>query len=101
MTQELMVRGQELQQGHSAWSRETENKTSPGAQQPVKMGEAILQWGKPAVNSKGWPSDIPALPDQTLCALHVLCDFSLHLQAVLSLNSSFASPVTFKTSMAS
>lgn len=46
VTEELMVAGQELQQGHSTWSRESKNKTSPGAQQPLNTGEAILQWGK-------------------------------------------------------
>lgn len=82
---------------HSTWSRETENKTSPGAQQPLKMGETLLLWGKIAVDSKGGLQTHLHVRQNLVC-ITCVCDFPLHLQAVLGLNSSFASPVTCQTS---
>lgn len=55
---------------HSTWSRETENKTSPGAQQPLKMGNPFccgekLLW----IQREGFRHT--CMSDKTLCALHV------------------------------
>lgn len=92
-----MVAGQELQQGHSTWSRDTKN--FPRCTAAIEHGgshPAVRE--KLFVDSKGSASDIPALPDKTLCALHVSCDvFPAVTGCVMSLNSSFASPVTFHT----
>ena len=41
-----MVAEQELQQGHSTWSGDRENKACQDAQQPLNMVGAILQWWK-------------------------------------------------------
>lgn len=99
MTEELMVAGRELEQGHSTRSGETENKTCPGAQQPLDTGEAILQWGKAVCEFQRVSFKRTCVARQNLVCVYVSrVTFSLQLQAVLSLNSSFVRPVTSQTS---